>query len=80
MKIYAEDSKIIFRCERCGGSAAIEKEMKKRSFQTLLNRFYRDHEGGCRYRYEVKKKIEVAGEQARSEISRIMAIKCKDQK
>lgn len=60
MLIYAEDGRIIFKCEHCPESSLITGVKNKRQFQTALNRFYREHDWSCKARAEHIKNVREA--------------------
>jgi hypothetical protein len=60
MLIYAENSHVIFKCEHCGCIERIEKQLKKRTFQGKLNKFYRQHDWHCQFEVERQVRKEIA--------------------
>lgn len=57
MIIHAQNNAIIFECDYCKIHQKIDTGKTKRQFQTLLNRFYRDHDWNCKFNIERQQKI-----------------------
>jgi hypothetical protein len=58
MKIYADDSNIVFECPYCTLKEIIAPATSKRTFQRKLNEFSRVHDHQCKLRKERADKID----------------------
>lgn len=62
MKIYGENTNIIFECDYCHELLELPPQKTKRGFMRKLNSFARDHDCICRAQSERKIKIANAQE------------------
>ncbi len=77
MVIYAVDGRIVFECEYCNHTETVSPAMKKRAFQTLLNRFYRKHDCSCKWEADRLAKLTVSATATAEIIKKLTVSSCR---
>lgn len=64
MKIYGENTNIIFECDYCHERLELPQQKSKTGFMRKLNPFVRTHDHTCKWNHERKVKVDDAKEKA----------------
>lgn len=71
MRIYAEQSQLIFECEHCGEKQNVAAAKSKRTFMRTLNAFAHKHDWACKRIQEHRNSVALSATATREIIKKL---------